>query len=106
MKRILCHPQAILRGAIWCAPPGGHSLGRGLPVGPPASGPCWTVRTGAIEIRLHGDKEIRVFYVARFQEAVYVLHAFVKKTRTTCKADIDLVKARYAAMMEARQGQT
>ena len=32
----------------------------------------------------------RVIYVARFEEAVYVLHAFEKKTRKTRKADIDL----------------
>jgi phage-related protein len=37
---------------------------------------------------------------------VYVLHAFVKKTRTTRKADIDLGKARYAAMLETRKGRT
>jgi phage-related protein len=44
--------------------------------------------------------------VARFEEAVYVLHAFVKKTRATRKADIELGKTRYAAMLEARIGRT
>lgn len=42
----------------------------------------------------------------RFEEAIYVLHAFVKKTGTTRKADIDLGKARYAAMLEARKSRT
>jgi putative component of toxin-antitoxin plasmid stabilization module len=49
---------------------------------------------GVMEIRLHGGIEFRVFYVARFEEAVYVLHAF------------GLGKARYAALLEARKGRT
>jgi phage-related protein len=64
------------------------------------------VGTGVMEIRLHGDNEFRGFYVARFEEAVYVLHSFVKKTRATRKTDIDLGKARYAALLEARRGRT
>ncbi len=65
-----------------------------------------SVGSGVIvmEIRLHGDNEFRVFYVARFEEAVYVLHAFVKKTQATRKADIDMGKIRYVAMLEARKG--
>ena len=58
---------------------------------------------GAIEIRVHADNEFRVFYVARFDEAVYVLHCFVKKSRKTPKADIDLGKKRYAALLELRR---
>jgi phage-related protein len=37
------------------------------------------VGSGVLEIRLHGDAEHRVFYIARFEEAVYVLHYFEKK---------------------------
>ncbi len=66
--------------------------------------PMPDVGAGVMEIRLHGDNEFRVFYVARFEEAVYVLPAFVKKTQATRKADIDLGKARYTAMLEARRG--
>jgi phage-related protein len=65
---------------------------------------CPAVGAGVVEIRLHGDNEFRVFYVARFEEAVYVLHAFIKKTQATRKADIDLGKARYTAMLGARRG--
>lgn len=68
--------------------------------------PMPDVGAGVMEIRLHGDSESRVFYVARFEEAVYVLHSFVKKTRATRKADIDLGKTRYTAMLEARRGRT
>ncbi len=37
----------------------------------------------------------RVVYVAKFEEAVYVLHAFQKKTRKTSQADIKLAAERY-----------
>lgn len=37
--------------------------------------PMPDVGAGVMEIRLHGDNEFRVFYVARFEKAVYVLHA-------------------------------
>ena len=37
----------------------------------------------------------RAIYVAKFETAVYVLHAFQKKTPQTAKMDIELTKARY-----------
>jgi phage-related protein len=61
------------------------------------------VGSGVMEIRLHDDNEYRVFYVARFEEAVYVLHCFVKKTQATRKADIDLGRQRYSALLETRK---
>ncbi len=63
-----------------------------------------TVWAGASEIRIRDEKGIyRVIYVAKFEEAVYVLHAFEKKTQKTRKADIDLAKARYKALAEERK---
>ena len=56
-----------------------------------------------MEIRLHGDNEFRVFYISRFEEAVYVLHCFVKKTQSTRMADIELGKQRYATLLETRK---
>jgi phage-related protein len=41
------------------------------------------VGTGVKEIRVHTGREHRVFYLARFEEGVYVLHAFEKRSRTT-----------------------
>jgi phage-related protein len=61
------------------------------------------VGQGVMEIRLHGDTEFRVFYVARFREAIYVLHCFVKKTQATRKADIKLGKQRYNLLLELRK---
>jgi phage-related protein len=37
----------------------------------------------------------RTIYVAKFADAVYVLHAFQKKTQKTAKADLDLAAHRY-----------
>ena len=65
--------------------------------------PMPDVGSGVMEIRIHGDNEYRVFYVARYEEAVYVLHCFVKKTQSSRKADLDLGRNRYAALLEARK---
>ena len=41
----------------------------------------------------------RVIYVARFDEAVYVLHAFQKKTQRTAQKDLELAALRYRHVM-------
>ena len=53
------------------------------------------VGVGVKEIRIHVLAEWRVIYVAKFSDAVYVLHAFHKKTRKTDRRDIDLARQRY-----------
>lgn len=53
------------------------------------------VGAGAYELRLHVLGEWRVIYVAKFADAVYVLHAFQKKTQKTRQGDIDLAARRY-----------
>jgi phage-related protein len=50
---------------------------------------------GAYEIRVHLDGAWRVIYVARFEKAIYVLHAFQKKTQRTTRIDIELAARRY-----------
>jgi len=65
--------------------------------------PMPDVGQGVIEIRLQSNGEYRIFYAARFEEAVYVLHCFTKKTRATRKGDIDLGKQRYRAVLERRK---
>lgn len=57
--------------------------------------PLLEVGPGAYEIRVHVVGEWRVIFVARFAAAVYVLHAFAKKTRKTPKSDIELARRRY-----------
>jgi len=61
--------------------------------------PMSDVGPGAMEIRVHAGSEYRVFYLARFEEAVYVLHCFQKKTQKTRHADIELGPRHYRALM-------
>ena len=56
--------------------------------------PMPTVGPGVKEIRVRVGNEYRVMYVAKFEEAVYVLHAFEKKTQRTPKQDLDLAVSR------------
>jgi phage-related protein len=49
------------------------------------------------------DGEYRAFYVAKFEEAVYVLHVFAKKTRKAPLLDIELGKKRYRELSERRK---
>lgn len=58
---------------------------------------------GANEIRVHVDTAHRVFYVAKFAEAVYVLHAITKKTRKTPQRDIDLAAKRFRELVNERR---
>jgi phage-related protein len=64
--------------------------------------PMNAVGTGVIEIRVHTRLEHRVFYVAKFEEAVYVLHAFEKRTRQTPQSAIKLAKKRLADLIHQR----
>ena len=64
---------------------------------PPADWkPMSGIGSGACEIRIRVAAGVyRVIYVARFEDAVYVLHAFQKKTRKTSKGDLELARQRY-----------
>ena len=57
--------------------------------------PMQVVGSGVMEIRIHILGEWRVIYVAKHHEAVYVLHAFQKKTKKTSRQEIDLARQRY-----------
>lgn len=57
---------------------------------------------GVREIRIHVLGEWRVIYVARFADAVYVLHAFRKKSQKTRREDIELARQRYRQIEERR----
>jgi len=52
---------------------------------------------------VHADEAYRVLYVAKFAEAIYVLHAFGKKTEQTAKCDIDLAKDRFRELINQRK---
>ena len=55
------------------------------------------------EIRIHTGLEHRVFYVATFTEAVYVLHAFEKRTRKPPTHDLQLAQKRLRALVNRRR---
>lgn len=66
--------------------------------------PMPRVGAGVHEIRVSDrDSIARVFYVAKFAEAVYVLHCFEKKSQQTDKRDIEIGQQRYRQMMEDRR---
>ena len=65
--------------------------------------PMPIVGRGAFEIRVRTNDAYRIFYVARFEEAVYVLHAFQKKTQKTSRQDIKLGQQRYSQMLHHRE---
>ena len=65
--------------------------------------PMPTIGSGVREIRIHTGVEHRVFYVATFAEAAYVLHAFEKRTRKTPTRDLDLARDRFRALVRGRQ---
>lgn len=62
--------------------------------------PMKTVGGGAMEIRIHSEGEWRIIYVAKFADAVYVLHAFEKKTQKTRQSDIALAQQRYKEVLK------
>ena len=65
--------------------------------------PFSDVGSGAKEVIIdQQDGWYRVMYVAKFEEAVYVLHCFKKKTNTTGKQDKALAKARYDGVIAER----
>jgi phage-related protein len=58
--------------------------------------PMPLVGAGAYEVRVRdANGAFRAIYVAKFADAVYVLHAFQKKTRRTLQADLELAAVRY-----------
>lgn len=82
----------------------GHQLGLVQARGEPSDWkPMETVGAGVREIRIHAESGYRVLYVAKFAEAVYVLHGFEKKTRRTPKEDIDLASKRYRELLNERK---
>lgn len=55
--------------------------------------PMPSVGSGVREVRVRDQSgAFRVIYIATRPEAVYVLHAFQKKTQATAKRDLDLAE--------------
>lgn len=65
---------------------------------PPDWKPMPSVGPGVREIRVQVGRQFRVLYVTRFAEAIYVLHAFEKKSQKTPAADIERARKRLATI--------
>lgn len=60
-----------------------------------------TIGIGVQEIRIsEASGAFRVIYIAKFEDAVYVLHAFQKKTQRTAPQDIELARTRLKDLIE------
>ena len=58
--------------------------------------PMPSIGKGVEELRVWDDSgTYRVIYAARLADAVYVLHAFQKKTQATSRSDAELAKKRF-----------
>ena len=63
--------------------------------------PMNNVGRGVREIRIRdAGGAFRVLYVAKFEDAIYVLHCFQKKTQKTSKADVSLAAQRYRDLLK------
>jgi len=64
-----------------------------------------SIGLGVNEIRVRAAAAFRLIYVVNFREAIYVLHAFQKKSRKTSRVDVDLARRRFRALIEERRRQ-
>lgn len=59
------------------------------------------IGAGAREIRIQAaDGAFRVIYIAKFSEAVFVLHCFHKKSQKTSRGDLELAAKRYKDLLK------
>lgn len=62
--------------------------------------PMPSIGKGVEELRVWDDSgTYRVIYTARMADAVYVLHAFQKKTQATARRDVELARKRYTDLI-------
>ena len=63
-----------------------------------------SIGLGVREIRVSVEEgQFRTIYVANFDEAIYVLHAFQKKSQKTPQKEIDLARKRYKTVINNRK---
>lgn len=54
-----------------------------------------SIGSGVKEMRIHVLGEWRIVYVAKLGDAIYVLHAFRKRSQKTNRNDIELARKRF-----------
>lgn len=65
--------------------------------------PMPPIGLGANEIRIRTRESYRVLYVAKYPEAVYVLHAFVEKSTKAPKVDLEIGRQRFKTLVQGRK---
>jgi len=65
--------------------------------------PMKSVGQGVREVRIQHEGQYRVIYVASFEETIYVLHAFQKKSRKTNRQDLDIAKRVLQEVLERQR---
>jgi phage-related protein len=65
--------------------------------------PLPSVGPGVMELRIRTGLAHRVIYVAKFAEAVYVLHAFEKRSRRIPPVDLAVAKKRWSDLRRLRR---
>ena len=65
--------------------------------------PMPSVGLGVSEIRVQAGGAFRMIYIAKFAEAIYVLHAFQKKSRKTPRTEIELARLRFRSLIQDRR---
>ena len=66
-----------------------------------------TVGQGVYELRLHdgsGANTVRCFYVAKFDETIWVLHTFMKKSQSTPRLNLEVGQLRYRFLIKIIKG--
>jgi phage-related protein len=67
--------------------------------------PMRSIGAGVREIRVRDETgAFRLIYLATFREAIYVLHAFQKKTQHTARSDIELTASRFRQVNRSTDG--
>jgi phage-related protein len=88
-------PQSAMRDA-------GYQLDKiqhGLP--PDDAKALPSVGAGVVELRIWDEEgAFRVMYIAKLEDAVYVLHCFQKKTQQTAGRDIELARRRFKELLK------
>ncbi len=63
--------------------------------------PMNTIGSSVREIRIRSEEgAFRVIYIAKFKEAVFVLHCFQKQSQKTRREDLALATRRYKELMQ------
>ena len=66
--------------------------------------PMATIGSGVREIRIRDEAgAFRVMYLAKLEDAIYILHCFQKKTQTTSEKDKEVARKRYKELMKERR---